>query len=277
MSWIKEMMLSFSEQAKSLIDEEFEYIADDGLVHCKKCHDKLETVLSIDNCSLKLRCTCRCIKEQRQQMKQKEQRQEIERLRDICFSESRMKDWTFETDDRQNPKISDALVKYVKDFKTFKADAKGIMLYGSVGTGKTYLSACVANALIDRGYRVLMTNFARLTSILQGKQFEDKQAYIDDLNRYALIVLDDLGAERKSDYMLEMVHSVIDSRYRSGLPMIITTNISLNDMLANQDERYTRIYDRITERCIPIEIKGESRRKTAIIKDFKSDRAKLGL
>lgn len=92
--------------------------------------------------------------------------------------------------------------------------------------GKTYAACEVANALIDKGYPVLVTNFARITNTIQG-MYEGKQDYIDSLNEFQLLVIDDLGAERESAYMQEMVYNIIDSRYRAGLPMIYTTNISI--------------------------------------------------
>lgn len=275
MSWIEEMFLSFN-NSKSY-DEETEYIADDGLIHCKKCKDKLETVITVEDCTLKVRCTCKCHREERERMKEQERQQEIERRRKVCFAESNMHDCTFENDDRKNEKISDAMMKYANEFSHFKDGGKGVLLYGETGTGKTYYAACIANELINRGYRVLMTNFARLTNILQSKQFEDKQAYIDDLKSYALLIIDDFGIERKSEYMQELVFSIIDSRYRSGLPMIVTTNLKLTAMLGNTDTAYSRVYERITERCIPVEVKGDSRRKNKVINDLAADRALLGL
>ena len=71
-------------------------------------------------------------------------------------------------------KVSDAMQNYVKNFADFKKDGKGLLLYGTPGTGKTYYAACIANGLIDNGYSVLMTNFARLTNKIQG-MFEGRR------------------------------------------------------------------------------------------------------
>ena len=90
---------------------------------------------------------------------------------------------------------------------------------------------------------------------------EDEEAFIRKMNRAKLLVIDDLGAERSTDYALEKVYNIIDSRYRSKKPMILTTNLTLSQMQNTGDIRYTRIYDRNFEVCYPIECKGEAWRK----------------
>ena len=60
--------------------------------------------------------------------------------------------------------------------------------------------------------------------------FEDRNQFINSLNRYSLLIIDDLGIERNSDFALEQVFNVIDSRYRSKKPLIITTNLTLSEL-----------------------------------------------
>lgn len=90
---------------------------------------------------------------------------------------------------------------------------------------------------------------------------EDKTEYIRLLNRYELLIIDDLGVERSSEYALENIFSVIDWRYRLGKPLIITTNISLVQLKQETKIDKKRIYDRILERCIPVKVDGVSRRE----------------
>ena len=187
-----------------------------------------------------------------------------------------MANWTFENDDRQNAKLSEAMLKYAENFAEFKKESKGLLLYGGVGTGKTYFAACIANKLIDKGYSVLMTNFARLTNQIQG-MYEGKQEFIDSLNKYSLLIIDDLGAERKSEFMQEMVFNIIDSRYRSGLPLIITTNLTTDEIKQPKETSFARIYDRVLERCFPIEVSGHSRRRKNVKDSYFDIKEKLGL
>lgn len=277
--------MSMEDAINSVIDSisqrvprpENEYIGEDGLLHCSKCHHKTETIIKhpFTGEERKVRCVCKCRTEM-DDFKDRQKQEELERRKRICFAESNMFTWTFANDDGKNEKISNAMKKYVKNFTDFKKEGKGLLLYGSVGTGKTYFAACIANALIDEGYSVLMTNFARLTNSIQGT-FEGKNEFIDSLQRYTLLIIDDLGAERKSEYMQETVFNIIDARYRSGLPFIITTNLSAEEIKKPQEVGYSRIYDRILERCFPVAVTGESRRRQEVKDSYFDIKEKLGL
>lgn len=96
-------------------------------------------------------------------------------------------------------------------------------------------------------------------NLLQGAR--EKQTLIDHLQRYELLVIDDLGVERDSAYALEQVFGVIDARARSSLPLVVTTNLSLGDLKSPTSMQQARIYDRVLELCpITIKMTGESKR-----------------
>lgn len=162
--------------------------------------------------------------------------------------------------------MSDRAMRYFTKWNQVYSENIGLLLWGNVGTGKTYFAACIANALLDIGVPVMMTNFAKIINAMSGFDFgrkneEDRNGYLNSLNCYKLLIIDDLGAERQSEYALEIVYSVIDSRYKNAQPLIVTTNMTLDEIKQPGDIAYSRIYDRILEMCSPIEFKGESRRR----------------
>ena len=246
---------------------EEDYVGENGLLYCGNCHTQKQIEVNVFGTIRRPMCVCKCEAERMEQRKAEEARIELERkvkrLRQMGFPESEMAEWSFANDDMADPKITNAMKNYVKNFKDLRAQGKGLLLYGNCGSGKTFAACEVANALIDKGYPVLATNFARLTNTIQG-MYEGKQRYIDSLNQFDLLIIDDLGAERSSEFMQEMIYNIIDNRYRAGLPMIITTNLSIDKIKNPPSIEYTRIYDRILERCFPIEISGASRRRKAV-------------
>lgn len=151
------------------------------------------------------------------------------------------------------------LRRYADNFDQAREENIGLCLVGGVGTGKSFAAACIANRLLDNGTAVLMTNFSRVLNALSGYEV-DKNAYIRDLVKFPLLILDDFGIERSTQFSQEMVYNVIDARYRENLPLIMTTNISWNEMRNPADMAHQRIYDRIVEMCTPINFGADGRR-----------------
>ena len=202
---------------------EGDYIKD-GLYYCGKCNTPKQTKVFMVGFGYEMMpfVPCKCenerIAKEKQERKQRELMDRISDLKKMGFPDRELSKCTFELDDRKNEKISNVMKNYADNFNSFRAKGKGLLLYGNVGAGKSFLSACVVNALIEKGIPCLMTNFARLTNIING-MFEGKQDYIDSLNDFDLLVIDDLGAERDTEFMNETVHNIIDSRSRAGKPL----------------------------------------------------------
>lgn len=263
--------------AGSIKAEQGDYYGDDGLLVCGKCNTPKQVRIQIFDTERTPFCLCRCAVEKRDREEaERKLRERVAELRRIGFSDDEMRGWTFDRDDRKNEKITGILQRYVENFAEMRESGKGLLLFGTVGTGKTFGAACIANALIDKGIPCLMTNFARLVNTISG-MYEGKQEYIDGLNRFPLLVIDDLASERDTDYMNEIVYNIIDSRYRSGLPLIITTNLTAQELKNPSDIRKQRVYSRLLEMCIPVEVKGDDRRRERLKDDFGKYADILGL
>ena len=150
--------------------------------------------------------------------------------------------------------------KYVDNWEEMKRNHIGCLFWGPVGTGKSFIAGCIANALMEQEISVRMTNFSAILNDLTAS-FEGRNEYIERLCRFPLLILDDFGMERGTEYGLEQVYNVIDSRYRSRKPLIVTTNLSLTELQNPQDTAHARIYDRVLEMCLPILFTGENFRK----------------
>lgn len=253
---------------------------EDGLLMCGKCHTRKQIEVEILGKVHRPFVLCECESEAQEKRKaevaQREFDERVRYNRRVAFPKTEMASWTFANDDLSNAKVTEIGKKYVENFPKFKEEGKGLLLYGTVGTGKTYLACEIANALIDKGYSVFVTDLSRLANTLQGMH-EGRQEYIDNLNRYSLLIIDDLGIERKSEYMQEIVYNVINARV--GRPMIITTNLSLEELKqtdTNNMERW-RIYDRIIGKCFPIEVKGGSRRRKEVRETYNEMKNLLGI
>ncbi len=103
------------------------------------------------------------------------------------------------------------------------------------------------------------TKFRLLNDL--AASYKDRNEYISRLCSFPLLILDDFGMERGTEYGLEQVYNVIDSRYRSRKPLIVTTNLTLEELQNPEDTAHARIYDRLTEMCTPVRITGENFRK----------------
>lgn len=255
-----------------------DYIGNDGLLYCGKCRTKKQTVVHLpagtifgDGGEKVVTCQCQCQQEYERKRKEMDAHREemrlIQKRKDASMMDSKYHGAVFsayeETPD--NNKVLKVAKNYVRKFEDMYSHNQGILLYGPVGTGKSYTAACIANALLDQNISVIMTSFVK---ILQNIQYQNEADYIEMLNSAKLLILDDLGTERNTDFALEKVYNIIDSRSRASKPMILTTNLELSEMMDTPDIRYKRIYDRIFETCYPLKVPGKSFRRLSAEKRF---------
>ena len=246
---------------------EEDYIGEDGLLYCGKCHMPKEAYFDQElaqRFGMKTRpkeCDCqRKVREQAEVLREQSRHEEtVWDLKERCFSEKAMQEWNFKRNHGE-AKNTETARFYVKHWEEMKRDNIGLLFWGAVGTGKSFLAGCIANALLEQEIPVRMTNFAEVLNNLSSN-FSEKNEYIKSLCRFPLLILDDFGMERGTEYGLEQIYAVIDGRYRSGKPLIVTTNLTLNELNNPRDTAHARIYDRLKEMCVPVKFSGESRRR----------------
>lgn len=269
--------------AKQPYMKDGDYIGEDGLLHCGKCHTRREKEMNwFGTGTRKVAIMCKCEAEALEARKEQERKEEeMNNIRRAKISS--MMDDTFQTarfenyrKNQSNEKHFKSAMNYCQEFKTMYEKNQGLLFYGSVGTGKSYTAACIANYLLDHNKTVVMTSFVRLLQEIQGSMDREKrereEAFINKLNSVSLLIIDDLGAERSTDYALEKVYGIIDNRYRVKKPLILTTNLTLRQMQESKDIRYERIYDRIFEMCYPMEFTGVSWRKREAAQRYEETR-----
>lgn len=266
-------MLPIHRQEEVSPIKEGDYTGEDGLIRCGVCGKRKQFRIEIAGLSKVVPCICDCRAEEIEKERAKDEHAQkmyaIKRLKDASMMASKFLDASLQNYiiREENQDAYKLACNYVKRFSEMKKKNQGLLLYGPVGTGKSYTAACIANALMERNTTVIMTSFVKILQDINGA--ENEANYIRILNSVSLLIIDDLGAERNTDYALEKVYNVIDSRIRTNKPMILTTNLELSDMLQCTDIRYKRVYDRIFETCYPVEMPGKSFRQIEAAQRFR--------
>ena len=140
-------------------------------------------------------------------------------------------------------------VKTCKDFiDCFNSDYHNLFFYGTVGTGKSFLSGCIAKELIDQGKSVIYFSSTGLFEKLSTLSFdynakEDKAELYEDLYSCDLLIIDDLGTELTNNFSSSQFFSCLNERILRKKSFIISTNLSLQEL---RDRYSDRIFSRIT-------------------------------
>lgn len=212
--------------------------------------------------------------------KEQEHRDKVLAIKRRCFIEQSQENYTFENaDESTDQELLKKVKRYVEKFESMRERNIGLFIYGSIGTGKTYISCSIANAVIEKYlYECKVMNFAQILNDLQKGGFTlDRNEYIDSLTSKTLLVLDDFGIERNTEYALEQIYNIINARYQKKKPTIITTNIDYKEIMKEQNDLMTaRIYSRMKEMCVPLKIVGEDRRKQKQETNIKEELHELG-
>ncbi len=131
---------------------------------------------------------------------------------------------------------------YAEDFDEF---SESLYMHGATGLGKTHLSLAIANAVTEKGYRVIYDSAQNLLSSLEKEKFSnnkngDREKEILDCD---LLIIDDLGSEFSTQFTVSAVYNIINTRLNRSKPIIISTNLTEEEL----EKKYTQ---RITSRII---------------------------
>ncbi len=165
-------------------------------------------------------------------------------------------------------------VHLCEDFiNNFNSDYQNLFIYGTVGTGKSFLSVCVANDLLKKGNSVIYFSASGLFKMISQYIFDAKlkseqRAFYDDLYNCELLVIDDLGTESVNTLTLTELFSLINERDSRKKSTIITTNLSLEQL---QNIYSDRIFSRITSNYKLIKLSGQDIRKLKKISKKESE------
>lgn len=198
-------------------------------------------------------CGCRAIKAKRKQSRRLGTGIP-KRFRGVGFDRQPIAD--------MDPTLIREIRSYVRDIGGNLDRGKGLWLFGDVGTGKTSLAMLVSKAALDAGRSVAIYSLPRLLSDIK-ETYEDRSqsSYMELFERVVgvdLLHIDDLGAEKRTDWVLEQLYSIINERWQEQKAIVVTTNLVDVDEL--RDQIGPRTVSRLHEMCDLIPIMGRDRR-----------------
>lgn len=133
-------------------------------------------------------------------------------------------------------------------------DDRNLILLGPVGTGKTHAAIAAARVRFDRGERII---FAPMVEILEALR-PGGDGSTRTWRTCRLLIIDDLGAEKPSEWTGEQLYSLVNRRWLERLPTIITSNLPADDLATNIDER---VFSRLVDDALAVRLGGDDRRR----------------
>lgn len=239
-----------------------------NISQCKVCNEPIGIVVNTIYGSAVYPRACKCKREKLKKLQEDDDsKQKQIRINQIIvnsmmnerFKNCNLENWDHNLGNENLFKIAN---KYISKFKEMKENNHGMLVYGNTGNGKTYFSACIANALLDKLTPVVCVGAIALTErISKSKRNFGNEGIFTVLNvleNADLLILDDLGTEEDSRWTRAMIYQIIEKRNSSRLPIIITTNMTISDLKERYDER---TYSRLTDMCSFIRNTGNDIRK----------------
>ncbi|MDA1987418.1 MULTISPECIES: ATP-binding protein [Bacillus cereus group] len=234
--------------------------------HCNKYIAAITVEVPQLRIKNKILPTCECVVE-REEAKIREaqnfaKKREIEKLFSISNLGERFSKSTFESflDRNGSETAYKVAVKYVKTFKEWNGES--LLLWGEPGNGKTHLAAAIVNELSKKGYIVVFQSvpelLQRIRSTFNSENKENETQIMRALLECDLLILDDIGAEKTTEWVEEKLFNIIDGRYRKELPTLYTSNLEPKE-LKNQVGK--RSYDRMVETSLTVKNEAASYRR----------------
>jgi DNA replication protein DnaC len=159
-----------------------------------------------------------------------------------------------------DPQVVSAVRRFADKIDAKLDSGRGLWLMGPVGTGKTTLAMLVSQAALTAGRSVAIYSLPRLLNEIRDTHRAER-SHVDLLDRLTavdLLHIDDVGAERTTDWVLEELYSIVNARYEDERSMVITTNILDREALCDQITE--RTVSRLTEMCDELPLLGHDRR-----------------
>ncbi|AZV59032.1 ATP-binding protein [Clostridium sp. AWRP] len=269
---------------------ELAYTSRSKLENCPICGESTGKIVRMLERSYVVPRMCKCKRKELEESKKiseaKEKQIRLERMFNNSLMTKEFKSFTFQNWDRAlgNERMYELGVKYVKSFKEkVLKENLGLLIYGNPGNGKTFLSGCIANALIKNFIPVVCVSaiglIERIKSSFGKYGDEGVQSILNCLENADLVIIDDMGVENNTDWSRATMYQILDSRYRNKKPLIVTSNLSMNQLKKRYDKDCDlgkgRTADRlIHEMCSPVENTSPSIRiekglkKTEILKEI---------
>jgi DNA replication protein DnaC len=144
-----------------------------------------------------------------------------------------------------------AVKEFVDAIDERLADGEGLWLMGDVGTGKTTLAMIVSKAAVEAGHTVAIYSLPRLLSRIRRTYDAEagEQSYLEFFERLTevdLLHIDDLGAEKRSDWVLEQLYAIVNERYETQRSVVVTTNLGQEEL---EEQIGPRTVSRLVEIC----------------------------
>lgn len=234
------------------------YTDENGVVRCSVCHEP--RMAFIESIGRVMPVSCSCYERATAERKLRERIAQATQKAESCILyDASYNSFTFAGDNSPDSTASRQCRAYVEHWKDMERENLGLILSGTLGTGKSYYAAAVVNALRAQGVSALIVTTSRLINALRASR--DPLGVTDELNSFQFVALDDMGAERNTDYATEQLETFVNDRILAKRPLIVTTNLTGKDLNTPPDMRYARLFDRVLKMCPrPVILTGQSRR-----------------